>query len=162
MSVAIRPAGEDDLEALRLLLKETWHATYDAIYGAEDVDRLTAEWHSIESMEQRLTRPHSRFLVAVVGDAIAGMAFAAEEEPRIVFLHQLYVLPERQGGGIGSALLAAVEQGFVGCERMRLDVEVANRPAVTFYERHGFSALGLEAETKVPKMLRMERVLSER
>ena len=35
----MRTASERDLDAMRALLVETWHATYDAIYG---VDRVTA------------------------------------------------------------------------------------------------------------------------
>ena len=31
----VRTAGERDLAEVRALLVETWHATYDAIYGAE-------------------------------------------------------------------------------------------------------------------------------
>lgn len=159
MSLAIRPATDDDLEALRVLLRETWHATYDDIYGPEDVERLTSDWHSIEAMEQRLSRPNSCFLVGEVAGEIAGMAFAAVEEPRIVFLHQLYVLPERQGEGIGSALLHAVESGFTDADRIRIDVEAANRAAIGFYERHGFVTEGLEAETSPPRIIRMERAI---
>jgi ribosomal protein S18 acetylase RimI-like enzyme len=159
--VAIRRATSDDLEALRVLLRETWHATYDEFYGPEEVERLTAGWHSIKAMEQRLRRPEGSFLVAERQGLVVGMAFAAEEEPNTLFLHQLYVLPDEQRRGVGTALLSALPEAFPNADRMRLDVEVANRNAVQFYERRGFAALGLEAETTVPKMMRMERLLAE-
>lgn len=161
MSLTIRPASSDDLEILRVLLRDTWHATYDDLYGPEQVERLTAGWHSIEAMEQRLGRSGSHFLVAVRDGEIVGMAFAAEEEPLILFLHQLYVLPSSQKAGVGSALLRSIEDGFPDVDRMRLDVEIANRKAVEFYERRGFAALGMEADTTEPKMMRMERLFAE-
>ena len=37
----VRSAGERDLAAVRELLVETWHATYDPIYGAERVTAIT-------------------------------------------------------------------------------------------------------------------------
>jgi hypothetical protein len=40
----VRTAGERDLAAVRDLLVETWHATYDSIYGAERVTEITDEW----------------------------------------------------------------------------------------------------------------------
>jgi ribosomal protein S18 acetylase RimI-like enzyme len=158
---AIRTATADDLETLRVLLRDTLHATYDEVYGSDEVESLAAGWHSIEAMEQRLTRPASGFFVAEREGAVVGMAYAAEEEPGVLFLHQLYVLPQEQGAGVGQALLAAVLEGFEHVERVRLDVEVANRPAVRFYEAAGFAALGFEAETVAPRMLRMERPLGD-
>ena len=53
----VRSAGERDLAAVRALLVETWHATYDAIYGAERVAAITDSWHSMGSLKARLTRP---------------------------------------------------------------------------------------------------------
>ncbi|TIU66551.1 MAG: GNAT family N-acetyltransferase, partial [Mesorhizobium sp.] len=57
----VRTASERDLVAVRALLVETWHATYDAIYGAERVTAITDAWHSITSLKTRLTRPNSEF-----------------------------------------------------------------------------------------------------
>ncbi|TGP80662.1 GNAT family N-acetyltransferase, partial [bacterium M00.F.Ca.ET.221.01.1.1] len=72
----VRTAGDRDLAAVRALLVETWHATYDAIYGAERVTEITNEWHSIASLKARLVKPSSEFLVADGGKRIGGMAFA--------------------------------------------------------------------------------------
>lgn len=46
----VRTASERDLVAIRALLVETWHATYDAIYGAAKETEITDEWHSIASL----------------------------------------------------------------------------------------------------------------
>ena len=39
----VRTASERDLAAVRALLVETWHATYDAIYGGKRVTEITNE-----------------------------------------------------------------------------------------------------------------------
>jgi ribosomal protein S18 acetylase RimI-like enzyme len=139
----VRTAGEADLDAVRAVLVETWHATYDAIYGVERVTEITDDWHSIASLRRRLTWPNSEFLVADDGERIAGMAFAvADGDGKTVMLHQLYVLPAHQGHGIGGALLDEILDDFPDARAIRLEVEQANSRAIAFYKVYGFEQAG--------------------
>ncbi|MBX9450382.1 MAG: GNAT family N-acetyltransferase [Mesorhizobium sp.] len=142
----VRTASSRDIEAVRALLVETWHDTYDAIYGPERVTAITDDWHSIPSLEARLIRPNSEFLVADDGERIGGMAFAsAADEGKTVMLHQLYVQPGCQGRGIGSLLLDEIESCFPDADKVRLEVEEANAKAVAFYVAQGFAKVGMTA-----------------
>jgi ribosomal protein S18 acetylase RimI-like enzyme len=137
--VFVRTAGERDLVAVRALLVETWHATYDAIYGAAKVTEITDEWHSIASLKARLTKPVSEFLVADDGKRIGGVAFAESVDGgKLVVLKQLYVLPSLQGRGIGGMLLDEIIESFPEARAIRLEVEEQNTRAVAFYEANGF------------------------
>ncbi len=138
----IRPVRESDLPAIRDLLVETWHATYDAIYGVERVNEITDEWHSLPALKWRLDRPDAIFLVAEAEGRIAAMAFAAPSGSLKAKLHQLYVSPTSQGRGLGRDLLAAVESELSTVRTLELEVEEANAPARRFYERHGFRQVG--------------------
>ncbi len=136
----VRTASKRDLPAVRDLLVETWHATYDEIYGAERVAEITGEWHSHAALEARLDVPMSEFLVADDGKMIGAMAFAdAVDDKSTVILRQLHVLPECQGRGIGGMLLDEVEGCFPEAARIRLEVEEANAKAVAFYIAQGFA-----------------------
>ena len=136
----VRTASERDLAAVRALLVETWHATYDAIYGVERVTEITDDWHSIASLKARMGRPNSEFLVADDGKTIGGMAYAAATtDPKLVMLHQLYVLPSFQGKGIGKMLLDEIEESFPDARTLRLEVEAANTAALAFYRANGFA-----------------------
>jgi ribosomal protein S18 acetylase RimI-like enzyme len=144
--VFVRTASERDLPAIRALLVETWHTTYDVIYGAERVTTITDDWHSIGSLKARLSRPNSEFLVADDGKTIGGMAYAASiGDGKTVMLHQLYVAPSRQGTGIGAMLLDEIEGSFPDADLIRLEVEEANARAVGFYRAHGFTDAGRTA-----------------
>ncbi|MEJ6783116.1 GNAT family N-acetyltransferase [Aminobacter sp. Piv2-1] len=139
----VRTASERDLEVIKALLADTWHATYDAIYGAERVDEITAEWHSLAALKARLTRPNSEFLVADDGKRIAGTAFAAAtSDGKSVVLYQLYVQPGSQRAGIGRLLLDEVEQCFPEARTLRLEVEKSNSKAIAFYQANGFAQVG--------------------
>ena len=76
----VRTASERDLAAIRSLLVETWHATYDEIYGPARVTEITDECHCISALRARLTCPNSEFLVADDGKEIGGVAFAVAED----------------------------------------------------------------------------------
>ncbi|MDX8525609.1 GNAT family N-acetyltransferase [Mesorhizobium sp. MSK_1335] len=135
----VRTAGDRDLVAIRALLVETWHATYDAIYGADKVTAITDEWHSVASLKARLAKPNSEFLVAHDGKRIGGVAFAeAVDGGKLIALKQLYVLPSLQGRGIGGMLLDEVIESFPEAHAIRLEVEEQNTRAIAFYEANGF------------------------
>ena len=91
----VRTAGEADLPAVSALLGVVWHDTYDGLYGAELVDRITRGHHSVAELTKQMRRPRSEFLLADDGKAIAGVAFAAApgDGARLVVLHAFHVLP---------------------------------------------------------------------
>lgn len=139
----IRTAGPNDLPAIRDVLVETWHATYDGIYGAARVTEITNDWHSLGSLRAQLDKPDAEFVVADDGVAIAGMAFAGTaDDGKTVTLSQLYVRPGRQGQGIGGLLLDEIIESFPDAERIRLEVEPANARAIAFYRTQGFVEIG--------------------
>ena len=139
----VRTAGVLDLPAIRDLLVETWHATYDAIYGADRVAAINDDWHALASLKARLDRLDAEFIVADDGAEIAGMAFAsASDEGKTVVLHQLYVRQGRQGRGIGGMLLDEIIDSFPDADTVRLEVEAANARAIGFYTAEGFVEAG--------------------
>jgi ribosomal protein S18 acetylase RimI-like enzyme len=142
----VRTASERDLKAVRDLLVETWHATYDAIYGPERVAAITDDWHSIASLKRRLEQPNAEFLVADDGKQLGGMAYAAVDAAGAsVMIHQLYVSPAFQGRGIGGMLLDEIVESFPDATVFRLEVEEANVKAIGFYASQGFVQSGRTA-----------------
>jgi ribosomal protein S18 acetylase RimI-like enzyme len=140
----VRTASERDLEKVRALLVETWHATYDTFYGVEKVNELTGRWHSLPALKARLERKDAEFLVADDGRSIGGIGYASMSDTltKTAVLHQLYVLPKLQGQGIGRDIFAELETCFPDAERMRVEVEPQNLHALAFYRAHGFSEVG--------------------
>jgi ribosomal protein S18 acetylase RimI-like enzyme len=136
--LTIRDAAAADLPAVRALLVETWHATYDGIYGWQRVAEITNAWHSLDSLAAQLGRDNGAFLVALVGDEIIATASARLERDRAALLTRLYVLPSYQGVGVGRTLLQVILACFPLAPVARLEVESQNEPAIAFYERMGF------------------------
>lgn len=136
----VRTATDRDVEPLRTLLTQSFHATYDGFYGPPKVAELIAAWHSPAEIKRRIQVKGGEYLVADDGKRIGGMAFAAMSEKltKTAILHQLYVHPDHQRQGIGRDLFAEVETCFPDAEILRLEVEPENAGAIAFYEAHGF------------------------
>jgi len=136
--IIIRDAEAADLSAVRALLVDTWHATYDGIYGWRRVAEISNAWHSLENLNAQLGRESGVFLVALTGGKIIATSSARIEQDRAAMLTRLYVLPAWQGIGVGRTLLQVTLACFPQAPVARLEVESQNEPAIAFYERMGF------------------------
>jgi len=136
----VRTANDRDLEKVRMLLAQTWHATYDGLYGVPKVQKIIDTWHSAAALKARLAKKGGEFLVADDGKRIGGMGFAAmaDNMAKTAMLHQLYIHPDLQRQGIGTDILTELETCFPDAEILRLEVEAKNANAIAFYTRHGF------------------------
>lgn len=161
--VVVRPATPGDMVEVKALLAETWHDTYDAIYGHQRVAQMTARAHSLENLARGLAAEGACFLVAEWDGAIAGTSFAHPDKSGAVHLRRLYVLPGHQRAGIGAALLARTLAAFPGATRVTLEVEPSNLKAIGFYEAQAFRITGRSPDCcgmgdDMPALI-MERVL---
>ena len=96
--LAIRAAEPRDLEAVRALLVETWHDTYDPLLGVDKVTEITNSWHSIDALRPQLALPDCSFLVAEEGGRIVGHAFAnGRRLPPLYPLASLRACPPSSG-----------------------------------------------------------------
>jgi len=75
-----------------------------------------------------------------VGVAVCFQGFSTFAALSLLNLHDLAVLPDHRGQGIGSALLEAVEVGAeaLGCCKITLEVQENNVRARELYGRMGF------------------------
>lgn len=138
MSVTIRPAHAADLPAIRGVLVKTWHATYDEVFGADEVAAITDRWHALPVLAAQVEMADAQFLVVEVEGEIVATSFAKGACGGVIELSRLYVDPACQRGGLGVRLMDAIPPAFPQARRMRLEVEPSNRKARAFYSGYGF------------------------
>lgn len=156
----IRPATLADIEAVRTLLRETWHQVYDPILGPESVAEIIARWHAPALLAAQIDQPHASFLVACEGERVVAHAFAYLQPSATLVVSRLYVSPTHQRRGIGQRLLAAVQARHAGAAKLRLFTAAENPRAVAFYRREGFDVVA-EAIEEGARVLFMEKRLSD-
>lgn len=99
---------------------------------------------SREALASELENPCARFLVCLVGGAVAGYA-GMHAVCKEGYIANVAVCPEFRRRGLGrllvKGLLSAAEKEAL--EFMTLEVRVSNQAAIALYESEGFSRVGV-------------------
>jgi ribosomal protein S18 acetylase RimI-like enzyme len=132
----IRRMLPHDTAGVQRVARETWAATYREIIPDEVQARFLERAYSDESLRRR--REQGLMLVAEEHGAIVGFANAVQTGDHEADLAAIYVLPEAQGGGIGSRLLDAALQALPDVSTLFVRVERDNLIGRRFYEAKGF------------------------
>lgn len=124
----IRRAGLEDMPACAVLHRLTMRVSLPFLpqLHTPQEDR----WWFAERLY-----PANTVWVAEVGDALAGYAAVSPG-----WLNHLYVHPDRQGAGVGAALL---DQVMAGADDLQLWTFQRNARARAFYESRGFGLVRL-------------------
>ena len=136
----IQPATEQDIPAIIALAEATWEPTYRFIISKEQIDYMYRVIYTPASLRRQMREQHHTFLLAYVEGQPSGFASYSEKPDGIYHLNKIYVLPSHQGQGLGQHLVQAVVGAVrqAGGRALELNVNRHN-PALSFYERQGFS-----------------------
>jgi predicted N-acetyltransferase YhbS len=131
--LTIRRYRPDDAGAVSRLIRTTMRISNSADYAMERLQPLI-DYFSPEKVDA-LCQERVCFVAEENGEVVGTGALEADE------LVTFFVAPQRQGGGIGSALLGAVEDAARegGLQRLRVGSSLAGAP---FYRRHGYEPTG--------------------
>ncbi len=140
--ITTRPATANDLETLLRFEQGVINAErpFDPTLKG-DPNR----YYDIDAM---IDAPHIELLVAEINNEVIGSGYARIENSKPYLRHEkhvylgfMYVDPSYRGKGINRKIIEALEQWSLskGITEMRLDVYVANAPAVQAYEKVGFA-----------------------
>jgi ribosomal protein S18 acetylase RimI-like enzyme len=141
MTVSLRRWTGADLPTIHQLLLETWLDAYGSFIPREDLAGYLDAQYSQAKLEALFEDPDVTGLVAEADGAVAGYAkvYHARAEQRF-YVHQLYILPAKQGLGFGHRLMACAEERAreLGADRIWLGVMVKNAQAVAWYKKMGY------------------------
>ena len=136
MTLIVRPLKEQDVPAL-----------LELIDGLADYERLSppdAEARQRLATDAFSDPPRFYTLLAEVdgvpiGYAIYFFTYSTFQARPMLYLEDIFVLPDRRGLGAGLALFRACARAAVdsGCDRMNWQVLTWNVPSIKFYERLG-------------------------
>lgn len=146
-SLELREAQPDDAERLSALAIYCYSEAFGHSFTPEDLAAHLAQQLAPSRVAQMIDE--DRVILAEVGDRLVGFVqFGALHDPAAQpgdqELRRLYVHPELQYQGYGSALMeAALRLPLLQrAERVYLDVWEHNHGAQRFYRRYGFEVVG--------------------
>ncbi|HXB09870.1 MAG TPA: GNAT family N-acetyltransferase [Puia sp.] len=142
-TLSLRPGDLDDINTIGFLAQQIWPETYGDILSGEQLQYMLNLFYSPGSLRRQMLDEKHQFLLVEQGEEPIGFAaWSATEEAGIFKLHKLYVLPGRQGKGLGRSMLGFIYQSIQpqGATALRLNVNRFNK-AREFYERMGFAVI---------------------
>jgi len=157
----IREATADDIPTVRSVAREAWTEAYADAVPESVLDDAVSEWYADETMTRIIGDDEQACLVAVEDGDLVGFCHGATQDTEGDIL-RLYVRPDRWNEGIGTALLAAMEERLteMGTERLQAMVLADNEIGNAFYESRGFEKAD-EAETRLGETTRTENVYAK-
>jgi GNAT superfamily N-acetyltransferase len=134
-----RPAIDSDSEFVYQVKKATFQEYVEQVWGWEEAEQW--QFHRRRFDFQKI------IIVQFRGEDAGFMAMARDLD--CVQLHQLFILPERQGHGIGSACVNHLI-GITAARELpiRLQTLKVNTPAQEFFKGRGFVPVG-ETDTHI-------------
>jgi GNAT superfamily N-acetyltransferase len=140
-SLVIRPAGADEIPALRALAERIWRISYAKMLTGGQIDYMLASMYSPEAIARELSEGVIWETAWLDGELIGFHSCTVESGISRLKLNKLYLLPEYQGQGFGQQLLHRVQQlaGQVGARQVWLQVNKQNARAIRAYKRAGYT-----------------------
>ncbi|WP_122087934.1 GNAT family N-acetyltransferase [Halalkalicoccus subterraneus] len=143
------PADTDEIAELWVALADGQRAFGSHLAAAANRERIG------ETIAHQIAEDN--LLVArTEGEIVGFVMFTVEYRLYAVdttrgMVHNVYVVPEKRGEGIGAALMDAAEAALVekGAEAIALEVLAENEAARAFYADRGYGAHRLELEKGV-------------
>ncbi len=136
--LSIRRAATNDIRLIRELTFQIWPQTYAPILSTEQIAYMLDMMYSEAALNRQFNEGHS-FIVCYNNEEPVGFASWSEIGPGIYKLHKIYVLPQKQGSGIGKYLIQYIVSDIKERQAIALELNV-NRynTAKIFYEKLGF------------------------
>lgn len=149
LAPSVRHASEADAAAIARVQVASWRVAYaglfdEAVFEARGVLPRTRLWERLPQLQPPVFVAERAG--AVIGIAHGGPARVAGLDADVAELYVLYVDPDHWRGGVGAALLAAVEDNLRmrGFSAIVLWVLAENPIGRAFYARQGYEPDGAQ------------------
>jgi L-amino acid N-acyltransferase YncA len=136
----IRPVKEGDAAAI---------AAIYAANVANGIATFDVEAPSDAAIRDKIAGIVARgwpYLVAEIGGAVVGYAYAAQYRDRLAYAatceNSIYVADDIQGRGVGKALMTALIEASVACGFRQMLAVIGEPASVDFHARFGFRQTG--------------------
>jgi ribosomal protein S18 acetylase RimI-like enzyme len=142
--LAFRAAGAADVGAIVALVESAYRGEVSKQGWTTEADMLDGQRTDAASVAGLIARPESRVLLAEADGRLLACAHV-EKLGEAAYFGMFSVRPERQGGGVGRAVLAEAERitrEDWRCTEMQMTVISIRDELIAWYERRGYRRTG--------------------
>jgi ribosomal protein S18 acetylase RimI-like enzyme len=141
---SFRAAELNDVPALHALVESAFRGDVSRRGWTTEADLLDGQRTDPQALDEIIDSPDSMLLLATCGDEVVACCQLRIAGAEPAYVGMVAVSPERQGGGLGAALLAEAERraADAGAARMRMTVIRQRAELIAWYERRGYVRTG--------------------
>ncbi|MBE0539009.1 MAG: GNAT family N-acetyltransferase [Ignavibacterium sp.] len=137
-----------DLSTIQKIAYDTWPNTFGKVIPKKQINYMLQLFYNKELLKKQMLEKGHNFLLAENDNQAIGFTsyeIFCNAEPQLM-IHKLYILPLKQGLGIGTELLNLLSDIAMqnNNKRLRLKVFYKNVNAISFYKKYGFKNIGTE------------------
>ncbi len=138
--LSIKNATTINIDAIIALNLQVWPHTYSAILPQEQIAYMLQAMYSPQVLQEQMSTGHT-FILCYNDDELVGFAAFSRIKEEIHKLHKIYILPGKQGLGIGTFMLNHITNivAGLGAKFLELNVNRYNHNAKAFYDKAGFT-----------------------
>lgn len=146
-NIILRDVLPEEYIAVRNLAETIWPVCYKDILSVEQIKYMLEMMYAQDVITREVSEGiHYCFIESagvIAGFLSWGPWHAADHTAK---LHKIYLLPDKQGQGIGSRAIEMVKKQVeaMGIRRLRLNVNRQNFKAIQCYANNGFTMVQLE------------------
>lgn len=151
LSIAIEKLLDTDVDKLRSLAQEIWHAHFPTILSTKQIEYMLDMMYGPGVVEREM-RCTGIFYDKVSKDSelVGYISYGPEgkENSTHMKLHKCYLSPSMHGFGYGQMMLEHVcnKGREMGCSEIILNVNKSNKKAIKAYHKFGFRMIASETK----------------
>jgi ribosomal protein S18 acetylase RimI-like enzyme len=143
-AIAIRRITAAELPIVQQLAEEIWPHAFEGVIERHQIEMMLDDIYALETLQNDMAALGHVYWIARDGHEDCGFV-SAYKTGDTTWIKKLYILPAKQGKGIGRALIATAIEHFAPSRALSLNVNTGNSRAIEFYKKYGF-----EIEKEVP------------
>lgn len=137
MMITLKLATINDIETIRTLANEIWHAHYIDIIGKEQVEYMLNKMYDSKSLTQQMEIDKHQFYLIEYNHTTIGFVSVSSSNHHDYFIHKFYIQQTVAAKGIGTRVLSELIQ-LLNQKTYTLTVNRQNYKSINFYFKNGF------------------------
>ena len=144
--IEVKQIHSEEIFIVNQLAHEIWPDTYKDILSKDQIDYMLDWMYNINTLQEEVQTGKLYYLLTENGRPVGFLGLEPNyPDADMIQIHKIYVLPERQGNGLGRVLFnQAMDVAFdLDGKSLNLNVNRFNK-SVDFYKNIGFEIIGEE------------------
>lgn len=136
--IAIRRIAADELPIVQKIANDTWPTAFAGVIERHQIEIMLNDIYDLDMLQNDMDALGHVFWLARHGHQDAGFVSSYKVDD-VTWIKKLYILPAKQGLGIGRALIGTAKAFFAPQRALSLNVNNGNVKAIEFYKKYGFA-----------------------